>query len=101
MLNNALVNLAGGIAELVGQGSMCLSGFGVHSGVVESGSDALEVVAYLQRFPPNRLEEAIRDLHERTESLVAEHWPAIKALADALLEREELTGDEVALVLAD
>jgi hypothetical protein len=61
-----------------------------------SSCDVARVDTWLRQVVPNDHESAVAWLVEHACWLVDQEWPAIERVAEALLERRALTGDEVA-----
>lgn len=65
------------------------------------GKDRADAVSLVGRLGGSiEHEEALHvQLHQRAEALISAHWVEVKALARALIEHGELSGDEVTEVL--
>lgn len=62
--------------------------------------DDTDVLDYLEYFAADKeLWFWQKQLRAQAKNLIASHWPAVEAVAAALLERKRLTGDEVRAVI--
>jgi ATP-dependent Zn protease len=87
-------------AQMVG--SFGMTGTLVSFEAIESGPVAPGLVAKVLADEQGRraVEALLQSARERAASVVSAHRHLVDALVDALLEREELVGDEITAVLA-
>lgn len=90
-----LVGLAAGIA-----GEEYLLGGGVQFGAGGAGDwQMMSRILDVQPGTMRELESLRTRCIQRARQLVWEHWPAIASVANALLERVDLTGEEVETIM--
>lgn len=98
----ALVDAAGGAAERVLAGKSAGTTFlGDRADYWGSQSDNRRADAFISTlgFSSEARREERRKLDIEAESIVRWAWPAVCAVADALLERGQLTGDDVRAIM--
>ena len=55
----------------------------------------------LSAFRPNDEEVYLKELKGRARELIREHWTDVQTVATALVDRHELTGDDIDDLLKD
>jgi hypothetical protein len=91
------------VAQLLLGGEMAERLFDPGSGVdFEGGDDRLEINFMASRLYPDSQVHAmawIADIERQAETIVREHWHALKALAETLRERQRLSGRQAMEIL--
>ncbi len=112
IVRNVLVSMAGDVAVKILTGeqwSGAAGGFGSDFSQVRRSLWVLAAHGFfgppIHDDPTKMYEEEMRrfwyDSEERTERLLREHWTEVQSVAEALLDRDDLSGPEVSKIIKD